>query len=84
MSLDIYFREDIKHHVIATVVGMLLSQMAASGANVEFCRGVVCTARAYALNYGVDITGDVQRELDSNGHGELLSVAIGNLLEPAK
>jgi len=75
--LEVYVAKDVANHLVAVTVAML-SASAASGHNVEYCRGVVDLARAQALNYGV--WGEVQAGvLDGLAGMELLDVVAGLL-----
>ena len=51
-ALEIYFRNDIAQGILSITVAQLTASIA-SGPNVEYVRGVVDTARAHALNYGI-------------------------------
>ena len=51
--LRVYFPDDIAHALTAVTVAALQAS-AASGANVEYLHGVLATARAMALSFGVE------------------------------
>ena len=53
MALEIYTRSDIERNIMAVTVAMLSAAIANGGNNVEYCRGVLDTARAQALTIGV-------------------------------
>lgn len=53
MALDVYFREDIAQGIVSIAVAMLSTSVAHGGTNLEYCRGVLDTVRAQALNYGI-------------------------------
>ena len=57
MALEVYFKDDIAQGIVAVTVAMLSASVAHGGTNVEYCRGVLDTARAQALNYGLPWTG---------------------------
>lgn len=53
MALDLYFKDDVAQRIVSIAVAMLSAAVANGGANVEYCRGVIDTSRAQALNYGL-------------------------------
>lgn len=69
MVLDCYYPDDIAQGILSITVAQLAAS-AASGANVEYCRGVIDAARAHALNYGISWAGlveDMEKVLAGNG-----------------
>lgn len=75
MALDVYFQQDVRRNIVAVAVAMLSSAAAHGITNVEYCRGVLDTSRAQALNHGMpwaEILGDLQAALGDAGRGELL------------
>jgi hypothetical protein len=56
MALEVYFKDDIAQGIVAVTVAMLSTADAHGWTNVEYCRGILNTARAYALNYGISWT----------------------------
>lgn len=76
MALDVYFREDIRAIVLASVVTAINSAQAHGGTNVEFVRGVLCEAQHTALAFGVSwpvLLDDARQEI---GQDMLLLDAI--------
>jgi len=53
MALDVYFRDDVAQGIVAIAAAMLSTAVAHGGTNVEYCRGVLDTTRAQAINYGL-------------------------------
>ena len=53
MALDVYFRCDIERGILAITVAKLNAAAAHENINIEYCRGVVEAAEAYALMFGV-------------------------------
>ena len=77
MALEVYFRNDVAQGIVAVTVAMLSASVATGAANVEYCRGVVDTARAHALNYGIPWSGlarDLSETLSDAGRNDLLSL----------
>ena len=77
MGLDVYFREDVRQGIVAVAAAMLSTAVAHGVSNVEYCRGVLDTSRAQALNYGMswsDIQLDLQGVLAETGRRELLDL----------
>ena len=77
MPLQLFFVEDLRQHIASVTVAMLAASIA-TGRNVEYCRGVLDTARAQALAYGINwpqLVEDVQGVLSTSG------LDIGRLLE---
>ena len=54
MALDVYFKDDIAQGITAVTVAMLTASIANGAPNIEYTRAIVDTARAHALNYGID------------------------------
>jgi len=77
MALDVYFKDDVAQGIVAVTVAMLSASVANGAVNVEYCRGVVDTARAHALNYGIPWAGlecDLSRTLSDAGRNDLLGL----------
>ena len=47
------FIEEIQQGIVAVTVAMLSASVAHGGGNVEYCRGVLDSAKAQGLNYGI-------------------------------
>ena len=78
MSLPVYFRDDIEQHITAITVAMLSSAIANGAGNIEYCRAIVDTARAHALNYGINwpaLVATMRAAIDDTGSRELLELA---------
>lgn len=74
MVRDMYFAEDIQRGIVAVSVAMLSAAIAHGGGNVEYCRGVLDTSRAQALNYGLswpDLADEIRHALAAAGYAEL-------------
>ena len=81
--LDYYDQRDIAQHLVAVTVAMLSASMAQNDVNVEYVRGILDTARAHALNYGIPwaaVSGELAQALDDAGRGELLGMVDRQLL----
>lgn len=68
-ALECYYPSDIAQGIAAVTVAML-SASAATGVNVEYVRGVIDTARAQALNYGIPwagLAGQMREALGARG-----------------
>jgi len=79
LALDVYFKEDIRQGIVAVAVAMLSAAVAHGGGNVEYCRGILDTSRAQALNYGIswpDVLLDLRSTLIEAGRGELLELLV--------
>jgi len=77
MALDVYFKDDVAQGIVAVTVAMLSASVANGAVNVEYCRGVVDTARAHALNYGIPWSGlacDLSQTLSDAGRNDLLDL----------
>ena len=77
MALDVYFKNDIAQGIVAVTVAMLSAAVANGAANIEYCRGVLDTNRAHALNYGIPWTGiavDLRQTLSDAGRNDLLEL----------
>jgi hypothetical protein len=80
MALDVYFQEDIAQSIVAVAVGMLSAAAAHGATNVEYCRGVVDTVRAQALNYSIPwprLQRELRDALANGGQTELLDLVNG-------
>jgi hypothetical protein len=78
MTLDVYFKSDLKQHITAITVAMLSSAIANGTANIEYCRGVIDSAKAYALLYGIPWTGlvtTIRAAIEDTGKSDLLELA---------
>lgn len=77
MATTFYFREDIAQGITAVAAAMLSTAMAHGGTNVEYCRGVLDTCRAQALNYGIPwpaLFGELQEMLTAAERERLLDL----------
>ncbi len=77
MTLDIYFKSDIAQGIVAVTVAMLSAAVVNGVPNVEYCRGVLDTNRAHALNYGISwssIAVDLRQMLSDAGRNDLLEL----------
>jgi hypothetical protein len=75
LTLEVYFREDIRQGIVAVAVAMLSTAVAHGSGNVEYCRGILDASRAQALNYGLpwsSVLVDIQGELTGVGRADLL------------
>ena len=75
MALDVFFAQDIRRNIVAVAVAMLSVAAAHGTTNVEYCRGVLDTSRAQALNHGipwVDVLAELREALGDAGRGDLL------------
>lgn len=73
--LEFYDRNDIAQSIISITVAMLSASIASGAPNVEYCRGVVDTARAHALNYGISWPGLIEDMCEAlDGRGKLLEL----------
>jgi len=75
MALEVYFQEDIAHGIVAVAVGMLTAAAAHGATNVEYCRGVLDTVRAQALNYRIpwsQLQAELRGALADSGREEIL------------
>ena len=82
MALDVYFQEDIAHSIVAVAVGMLTAAAAHGATNVEYCRGVLDTVRAQALNYRIPwprLQSELRGALADGGQEDLLEAIAGIL-----
>ena len=81
MALEIWFKDDVAQGILSITVAQLTASIA-SGPNVEYCRGIVDTARAHALNYGIPwpgLAGELHEALGDAGRGEVLGLVAGAL-----
>jgi hypothetical protein len=77
MPLEVYFREDIAQGIVAVTVAMLSAAVAHGGTNAEYCRGVLDSARAQALNYGIPwsaVMGELKETLSISERDDLLEL----------
>jgi hypothetical protein len=77
MALEVYFQEDIAHGLAAVGAGMLSAAAAHGATNVEYCRGVIDTIRAVALNYRIPwprLRDELQATLADQGQAGLLQL----------
>ena len=77
MAPKFYFREDVAQGIVAVAAAMLSTAMAHGGTNVEYCRGVLDTCRAQALNYGISwpaLYGQLQDTLPDGDAERLLDM----------
>ena len=84
MVLEVYFKDDIAQGIIAVTVAMLSAAVANGAANIEYCRGVLDTNRAHALNYGIKwsaIAVDLHQTLNDAGRNDLLELVTRALPE---
>ena len=82
MALDVYFRHDVKHGIVAVAVAMLSAAVAQESLNIEYCRGVLDTARAQALNFGLSWSGvlaELRDELADTRHRTLMDLLAGTI-----
>ncbi len=88
MALDVYFQQDIRRNIVAVAVAMLSSAAAHGITNIEYCRGVLDTSRAQALNHGMpwtEILTDLRAAMGEAGRGELLDGLVQwNMIAGAK
>ena len=69
MALQVFFVDDLRQHIAAVTVAMIAASIA-TGENVEYRRGILDTARAQALSYGINWTAlceDMQGALSVTG-----------------
>ena len=84
MALDVYFRDDIAQSIATVTVAMLSAAVAHVGTNSEYCRGVLDSARAQALNHGIrwaTLTDEIQGALSDAAQCELLDMVARALPE---
>ena len=77
MALVVYFQEQIAANLVSVATAMLSTAMAHGGTNVEYCRGVLDTCRAQALNYGISwpaLYGQLQDTLPDGDAERLLDM----------
>lgn len=75
MIPNIYYKEDIAQSIVAVAIAVLGSAVAHGGSNVEYCRGVLDTARAQAVNYGISwqsVVNELRELLADCGQAEIL------------
>lgn len=84
MALEVYFKDDVAQGIVAVTVAMLSASVANGASNLEYCRGVVDTARAHALNYGIPWSGlacNLSQTLSDAGENDLLALVTKALPE---
>ena len=82
MALDVYFRDDIQQGIVSIAVAMLSTAAAHGGTNVEYCRGVLDTTRAQALNYGIPwsaLAGEMRAALVEGGRADMLELVAQSM-----
>ena len=81
-ALDIYFKDTIAQGIVAVTAAMLCASVANGMSNREYCRGVLDTNRAHALNYGIkwsSIAADLDQALSDAGRNDLLALVAGRI-----
>ena len=53
MALDVFFKEDVAHGIMCSVVAMYRAHVANGGVNAEWFKGVLAMAESQALLYGL-------------------------------
>jgi hypothetical protein len=82
MAFDVYFRDDIAQGIVSIAVAMLSAAVAHGGTNLEYCRGVLDTARAQALNYGIPwraLMADLRAALLENERTDVLELVARSM-----
>ena len=77
MAMEVYFKDDIAQGIVAVTVAMLSAAVAHGGTNTEYCRGILDTARAQALNYGIPwtaILGELRGMLSDGERDDVLDL----------
>jgi hypothetical protein len=77
MAVEVFAKDDIAQGIVAVTVAMLSAAVAHGGTNIEYCRGVLDTARAQALNYGVPwstLMGDLRGTLSDGERDDVLDL----------
>lgn len=75
MALDVYFQQDVRRNIVAVTVAMLSAAAAHGVTNVEYCRGVLDTSRAQALNHGIswaELSEELRGSLEDAGRLDVL------------
>ena len=83
-ALDVYFQQDVRRNIVAVTVAMLSAAAAHGVTNVEYCRGVLDTSRAQALNHGMpwaEILGDLRAALGDADQGDVLEHLAKQVLD---
>jgi len=78
MTLDVYFKSDLEQTISAITVAMLSTSIANGATNIEHARGVIDTARAHALNYGINwpaLVTTMRGAIEDTGLQDLLELA---------
>jgi hypothetical protein len=82
MAFDVYFRDDIAQGIVSIAVAMLSTAVAHGGTNLEYCRGVLDTSRAQALNYGIPwpaLLTDLRTTLVENERADVLELVARSM-----
>jgi len=82
MALDVYFRDDIAQGIVSIASAMLSTAVAHGGTNVEYVRGVLDTAKAHALNYGIPwraLMSDLRSTLIEDERTDVLELVARSL-----
>jgi hypothetical protein len=82
MALEVYLRNDISAGIMSVAAAMLSAAAAHGGGNIEYCRGVLDTARAQALAFGVpwtELSGRLRGVLTESGREDLLEAMAASL-----
>ena len=84
MSLEVWFPENIENSIAAVTVAKLTAAAANGWTNVEYCVGVLDTAHALALNFGIGWKSvrDKVRNAISEAQLLTLSADVALLLAP--
>lgn len=69
MAVRVFTREEVAQRIVAITEALLMAAAANGGTNVEYCRGVLDSARAQALNYGIG-WGSLIRSLNVSLSGD--------------
>jgi hypothetical protein len=79
MPLQVCFQDDIAQGIVAVTVAMFSASIAHGNMNLEYVRGILNSARAQALNYGLEwpaIVRQLQGELSNQN--QLLDAVLGS------
>jgi hypothetical protein len=82
MGYEVYFRDDIAQGIVSIAVAMLSTAVAHGGTNLEYCRGVLDTAKAQALNYGIpwrSLMSDLRSTLIEDERTDVLELVARSL-----
>jgi len=75
MPLEVVMRDEIEAGIVAVATAMLSAAAAHGATNVEYCRGVLDTSRAQALNHRIpwdQLQLQLQRTLQDEGLEQVL------------